>query len=70
MSKKNLNPSYWHPWGIKNDKKKWNRIEKIMGPQSKEGQKLKKKPLNGTKASSQTPKIIFVCCSIVIKIQR
>jgi hypothetical protein len=70
VSKKNLNPSYWHLWDTKNCKN-WNRIEKFMAPQSRGGQKLKKKkPLNATKASSQTPKKILVCYSIAIKVQR
>ncbi len=70
MSKQNLNPSYWCLWGTKNHQKH-NRIEKIMAPQSREGQKLKKnKPPNGTKVSSETPKRIVVCCFIVIKVQR
>ncbi len=33
-----------------------------MAPQNKGGQKLLKKPLDATKASSQTPKKILVCC--------
>jgi hypothetical protein len=52
MFKQNLNPSYWSLWGTKN-RQKWNRIEKVIAPQSRGGQKLKKnKPLNATKASS------------------
>jgi hypothetical protein len=31
-------------WGTKNHKK-WNRIEKVMAPQSRGGQKLKKKTI-------------------------
>jgi hypothetical protein len=41
-----------------------------MGPQSRRGQKLKKKPLNATKINSQTPKKILVCSSIDIRVQR
>jgi hypothetical protein len=59
-------PSYWCLWGIKNHKK-WNKIEKGMAPQSRGGQKLQKKPLNTTKANSQTPKKILICCFVVIE---
>ncbi len=39
-----------------------------MAPQSRGGQKLKKKkPLNVIKASSQTLRKILVCCYIVLK---
>ncbi len=42
-----------------------------MAPQSRGGKKLKKKkPLNATKAGSQTPKKILVCCSISIRVQK
>ncbi len=42
-----------------------------MPPQVEGGQKFKKKkPLNATKASSQTLKTILVCCSIAIKVQK
>jgi len=51
VSKQNLNSSYWCLWGIKNCQK-WNKMEKVMAPQSIRGQKLKKKPLNVIKASS------------------
>jgi hypothetical protein len=44
MSKQNLNRSYWHLWDIKNDKNN-NKIEKVMAPQSKGGQKLKKQTI-------------------------
>jgi hypothetical protein len=48
--------------------KKQNRIEIVMAPQSRGGQKLKKKkPLNVIKASSQTLRKILVCCYIVLK---
>jgi hypothetical protein len=53
--------------GIKNHQKH-NKVEKVMAPQNRGGQNLKKKPSNATKASSQTPKIKFVCCFIVIKV--
>ncbi len=46
VSKKNLNPYYWHIWGIRNCQK-WNRIEKIMPTPKVEGVKKLKK---------QTPK--------------
>jgi hypothetical protein len=39
--KQNLNPSYWHIWHIKNCQK-GNKIDKVMDPQSKRGQELKK----------------------------
>jgi hypothetical protein len=41
VSKQNLNPSYWRIWNTKNHQK-WNRIEKVMAPQSRGGQELKK----------------------------
>jgi len=43
------------------------RIEKVMAPQNNGGQKLKIKPLNVTKTSSQTPKKILICCIIAIR---
>jgi len=56
VSKQNLNPSPWHIWHI-NNHWKWIRNEKVMDPQHKRGQEWKKnKPLNITKANSQTPK--------------
>ncbi len=42
----------------------------VMAPQSKGGQKLKKKPSNTTKANSQTCKKFLVCCFVVTKVQR
>jgi hypothetical protein len=45
-SKQNLNPFYWHIWCIKKYQKQ-NRIEKVMVPQSKGGQELKKKTTEG-----------------------
>jgi hypothetical protein len=57
VSKQNLNPSYWHICRTKNHQKQ-NKIEKVMGPPSRMGQKLKKKPPHITKANSQTPKKI------------
>jgi hypothetical protein len=49
MSKQNLNPSYWWIWHTKN-LQNWIRIEKVMVPQSRGCQKLKKnKPPNATK---------------------
>jgi hypothetical protein len=44
--------------------------EKVMAPQSKGGQELKKKPLNITKVSSQTPKNFLVCCCVDIRVER
>jgi len=41
-----------------------------MAPQSRGGKKHKKNPLNATKAGSQTPKKILVCCSISIRVQK
>jgi hypothetical protein len=43
-----------------------------MAPQSRGGQKLKKKktPSNATKANSQTPKRILIYCFVIIRIQR
>ncbi len=42
-----------------------------MPPKIKGGQKFKKnKPLNVIKASSQTPKKIFVYCATTLKIPR
>ncbi len=40
-----------------------------MAFQSRGGQKLNK-PLNATKANSQTPENILICCSIAIRFQR
>ncbi len=42
VSKQNLNPLYWCFWSIKNGQE-GNKIEKIMAPQSRGGQELKKK---------------------------
>jgi hypothetical protein len=47
-----------------------NRIEKVMAPQNKGGKNSKKQTTNATKASSQTPHNILVCCIIAIKVQR
>jgi hypothetical protein len=59
---KNLNPLYCCIWHTKNCQKR-NRIEKVMTPHSRGGQKPRKnKPPNATKANSQTPKNIVVCC--------
>ncbi len=41
VSKKNLNPSYWHIWCTKNCQK-WNKNEKVAIPQSRGGQRFKK----------------------------
>ncbi len=41
-----------------------------MAPKIEGIKTQKDKPLNATKASSQTPKKILVCCSIVIRVQR
>jgi hypothetical protein len=69
VSKKNLNPSYWRIWCIKNCQKR-NRIKKVMAPKSREGKKFKKtNHQNVTKTSSWTPTKILVCCSITIRVQ-
>jgi hypothetical protein len=69
-SKQNLNPSSWRIWHI-NNCKKHIRNEKVMAPQSKGGQKLKKDNLasHSTKADSQTPKKFFVFCFVVFRVQ-
>jgi hypothetical protein len=41
-----------------------------MASQCKGGQELKNKPLNTTKATSQTPQKIIVCCYVAIIVQR
>jgi hypothetical protein len=42
-----------------------------MALQSKGGQEFKKnKPLNATKAGSQTPTKFLICCFVTIKVQR
>jgi hypothetical protein len=42
-----------------------------MAPQSKGVQELKKqKPLNVTKANSQTPKVFLVCCFVDIRTEK
>jgi len=41
-----------------------------MVPPSRGGQLFLKKPMNVTKANSHTPKKIFVCCSIDIKVPK
>jgi hypothetical protein len=67
--KNNLNPFYWHIWCIKNHQKH-NKIEKKW-PFKVEGiNNSKKKPPNAIKIGSQTPKKLFLCCSIAIKVQR
>jgi len=38
-----------------------------MAPQGKGGQKFPKKPLNTTKANSQTPTKILICCFVPIE---
>jgi hypothetical protein len=66
MSKQNLNPFYWRIWRTKNYQKN-NRIEKVMVPQSRKGQELKKnKPLQ--RPILEHPKKFIVCCSISIKV--
>jgi len=45
-------------------------LKKLWAPKVKGVKNSKKKPLNVTKTSSQTPKKILVCCSIDIRIQR
>jgi hypothetical protein len=56
VSKHNLNSSSWRIWHTSNCWK-WIRIEKVVAPQIKGGEKLKKnKPLNTTEAGSWTPK--------------
>jgi hypothetical protein len=57
MPQQNLNPSYWCIWCTKNHLKE-TRIEKVMDPQSREGQELKKQTTEWYKACSQTPKKI------------
>jgi hypothetical protein len=63
--KQNLNPSYWHILHT-NIRQKQNTIEKVMAPESRRGQELKKnKPLNTHKSRFlSTPKIpcMFFCC--------
>jgi len=51
VSKQNLKPSSWRILHTKNCRKQIKN-EKVMAPQSKGGQELKKKPLNTTKAGS------------------
>jgi hypothetical protein len=42
-----------------------------MAPQSREGSKTQEnKPLNTTKAGSKTPKNLFICCFLVIRVQK
>jgi hypothetical protein len=68
VSKQNFNSSQC-VWCIKNHRK-WNWIEKIMAPQNREGQKLKKnKPSNCTKVDFRTPKKFFVRCYVIIIVQ-
>jgi len=49
-----------------------NEIEmrKLWPPKVEKVKNSKKQTTEGTKANSQTPQKIFVCCSIVIRIQR
>jgi hypothetical protein len=65
MSKKNLNLS-WHIWCTKTHQK-YNKIEKMMAPQSRRGQEFKKNPPNATKIGSQTPTKFFACALLLLK---
>ncbi len=44
-------------------------MKKLHTPKVKGGQNSKNKPLNITKANSQTPKKFLVCCYVTIKVQ-
>jgi hypothetical protein len=44
------------------------KLRELWAPKVKGVKNSKKIPLNGTKASSQTPKKFLVCYSIVIKV--
>jgi hypothetical protein len=45
-------------------------MRELWPPKVEGGQKLIKKPPNVTKANSQAPKKILVCCFVVIKVQK
>jgi hypothetical protein len=45
-------------------------LKKLWPPKIEGIKNSKNKPLNATKANSQTPKKILVCYSIAIKIQK
>jgi hypothetical protein len=67
--KQNLTPSIGTSNALRIIK---NRIKlrKLWAPKVEGVKNYKKKPLNATKTNSQTPKKIFVCCSIDIRVQR
>jgi hypothetical protein len=43
---------------------------KSYGPSNKKVNNSKNKPLNATKASSQTPVTFLVCCFVVVRVQK
>ncbi len=69
MSKKTWTP-FFSAFENTNNNWKWIRNEKVTTPQNKSFKKSKNKPLNTTKASSQTPKNFLVCCFVVIKVPK
>jgi hypothetical protein len=70
LSKQNLNLSSWCIWDTNNC---WKLIknEKVMGPQNKVGQELKKNFIEHyIAASSWTRQKLFFCCSVATKVQK
>jgi len=69
VSKQKLNPPIG-PFGALKIIKNQIKFKKLQPAKVKGSRTQKKKSLNVTKASSQTPKKIVVSCSIVIRVQR
>jgi hypothetical protein len=67
MSKKNLNPSSFDTLTIVEN---GLEMRKLWPPKVKGVKNSKNKPSNTTKVNSRTPKKIFVCCFVAIRVQR
>ncbi len=57
---------------VHSNHEKQNKIEKVSAPQSRGVKKKNKKnkPPNVTKVNSKIPKKFFICCFVVIRVQR
>ncbi len=55
---------------VTKNRKKWNKIEKVMAFQNRGVINSKNKPPNATKAGPQTPTKILICLFDVVKFQR
>jgi hypothetical protein len=69
VSKKNLNPSYWHLWGIKTHKK-WNKLIKLWPPKLEGVKNFKTQSTEYYKGQFPNTLKILVCCFILIRVQK